>query len=85
MVHQYTLALILLLNHDSIITFGHLAILYRFVKNRIADKNFRIGGLIALIVGAILLVVTSIAGFIMIFGGFFIILAVELRRPSASF
>ncbi|MEM4522284.1 MAG: hypothetical protein QW738_03600, partial [Nitrososphaeria archaeon] len=70
---------------DSIITFCCLAILYRFVEKRIASKSFRIGGLIALIVGAILLVVASIAGFIIIFGGFFIILAVELRRPSASF
>ncbi|MEM3384042.1 MAG: hypothetical protein QW134_00735 [Nitrososphaeria archaeon] len=70
---------------DSIITFGCLAILYRFVEKRIASKSFRIGGLVALIVGAILLVVASIAGFIIIFGGFFIILAVELRRPSASF
>ena len=70
---------------DSIITFCCLAVLYRFVEKKISSKSFRIGGLAALIVGAILLVVASIAGFIIIFGGFFIILAVEIHRPSASF
>ncbi|MBC7091970.1 MAG: hypothetical protein H5T50_08725 [Nitrososphaeria archaeon] len=70
---------------NSIITFVCLAILYRFVERKISSKSFRIGGLAALIVGAILLVVASIAGFIIIFGGFFIILAVEIRRPAASF
>ncbi len=70
---------------NSIITFVCLAIFYRFVERKISSKSFRIGGLAALIVGAILLVVASIAGFIIIFGGFFIILAVEIRRPSASF
>jgi hypothetical protein len=70
---------------NAVITFICITILSRIVERKIANKSFRVGGLAALIVGAILLVVATVSGFIIIFGGFFVILAVEIRRPSASF
>jgi hypothetical protein len=70
---------------DSIITFVCITFLSRIAERKLASGSFRTGGLVALIIGAILLVVAAVSGFVIIFGGFFVVLAVEIRRPQVKF
>jgi len=70
---------------DSIITFVCITFLSRVAEHKLASGSFRTGGLVALIIGAVLLVVAAVSGFVIIFGGFFVVLAVEIRRPQVKF
>ena len=70
---------------STLITFSCMGILGTLVEYQFGKKKFRLGGVIALSIGAVLLVTAQIAGLILLIGGFITLLAVELRRPAIAF
>lgn len=69
----------------SLITFLCMGIVSILVERRFYEKKFRCAGIIAVAMGAILLVTAQIAGLITLIGGFIILFAVELKRPPITF
>jgi Na+/melibiose symporter-like transporter len=70
---------------NALITFLCMGIAGTVVEHQFGKKKFRLGGIMALAIGAVLLVIAQIAGLILILGGFITLLSVELRRPANSF
>jgi hypothetical protein len=69
----------------SLITFLCMGIVSILAERRLSEKKFRHAGIIAVIIGAILLVTAPIAGLIILIGGFIVLLAMELKRPPITF
>ncbi|MEM1575042.1 MAG: hypothetical protein QW755_04145 [Nitrososphaerota archaeon] len=69
----------------SLITFICMGIVSILAERRFGEKKFRHAGIIAVTMGAILLVTAPIAGLIILIGGFIVLLAMELKRPPITF
>ncbi|MEM2783780.1 MAG: hypothetical protein QXF09_03030 [Nitrososphaerota archaeon] len=69
----------------SLITFLCMGIVSILAERRFSEKKFRHAGIIAVTMGAILLVTAPIAGLIILIGGFIVLLAMELKRPPITF
>ncbi|MEM2927884.1 MAG: hypothetical protein QXP60_02785 [Nitrososphaerota archaeon] len=69
----------------SLITFVCMGIVSILAERRFSEKKFRHAGIIAVTMGAILLVTAPIAGLIILIGGFIVLLAMELKRPPITF
>jgi hypothetical protein len=70
---------------NALVAFLCMGIAGTVVENQFEKKKFRMGGIIALAIGAVLLVIAQIAGLILLLGGFITLLSVELRRSAISF
>jgi len=70
---------------NALITFSCMGVLGFLAERQFHEKKIRQGGILALAMGAVLLVTAQIAGFIILGGGFITLLAVELKRPWVTF
>ena len=70
---------------NALITFSCMGVMGILAERQFHEKKFRQGGILALAIGAVLLVSAQIAGLIILGGGFIMLLAVELKRPWVTF